>query len=126
MGDKHLKEHKQILTDISKKFGTTTYEISNLTSRNKIYANDLATIKDLVEKLGNTITSLSNGITPTNKPKSKTNFLDPDDDRSEALSVHELKFGDPDVTFKPVNVPQVQAQAKPTTKSQLKPENPTI
>ena len=45
---------------------------------------------DLVKKLSDTVISLTNGITPSYKPKSKTNFLDPDDDRSEALSVHEL------------------------------------
>ena len=33
---------------------------------------------------------LSSGGIPASKPKAKTTFLDADDDRSEALSVHEL------------------------------------
>ncbi|KAL5249404.1 hypothetical protein ACHWQZ_G018302 [Mnemiopsis leidyi] len=124
--DKELKSHKQMFTDISKKMGTATYEISNLTSYNKMYVNDLVTLKDLVEKLSDTVRSLSNGGMPALKPKSKTTFLDADDDKSEALSVHELKFSDPDANFKPINVPHVQVQAKPITNSQLKPSTPTI
>ena len=47
-------------------------------------------LTDLVEKLSDTVRYLSNGGLPAPKPKAKTTFLDADDDRSEALSVHEL------------------------------------
>ena len=36
------------------------------------------------------------------------------------------KFSDPDANFKPIDVPHLQAQAKPITNSQLKPSTPTI
>ena len=45
---------------------------------------------DLIAKLSDTVRSLSKGISPAAKTKSKTNFLDADDDISEVLSVHEL------------------------------------